>query len=354
MGKAIQDFKVDLIAVLARDKAIYITYAILIGLTTGLLMAFGLYAEAKYFLYGSGFTLLTLISFLTLSIAFFIKLIIQKHPSPIRAFKEQFDFLLKHPEEIIGFILLLSTTSFLFSAFTSLKSLIPSIQPFAYDALLANLDRTLHLGVDPWVITHNIFSSALASGILNLFYNLWFFLYWVVLFFFILRTSPKRERLQYLITHMLAWFIIGGLLATLMSSAGPPYYDHFAEGVNPFSPLIERLNIQNNWLENNIPWLKIWALNTQDLLWANYQSGDPALGSGISAMPSMHLSMAVLMALGMQKFNKYLAIFFWAFVIIIQIGSVHLGWHYAIDGYLAILITLLLWKIVGRMCFKLS
>jgi hypothetical protein len=36
------------------------------------------------------------------------------------------------------------------------------------------------------------------------------------------------------------------------------------------------------------------------------------------------------------------------FTAIVQVGSVHLGWHYAIDGYLAIVGTLLVWWCVGR------
>ncbi|MDF4804113.1 phosphatase PAP2 family protein, partial [Vibrio parahaemolyticus] len=41
-----------------------------------------------------------------------------------------------------------------------------------------------------------------------------------------------------------------------------------------------------------------------------------------------------------------------AFAVIIQIGSVHLGWHYAVDGYASTLTTFTLWKFVKH-CFEL-
>ncbi|MCV5838215.1 phosphatase PAP2 family protein, partial [Escherichia coli] len=51
--------------------------------------------------------------------------------------------------------------------------------------------------------------------------------------------------------------------------------------------------------------------------------------------------------LSICRLNKKLGYFAYAFAILIQIGSVHLGWHYAIDGYVGTLLTVLLWKIVG-------
>ena len=36
-----------------------------------------------------------------------------------------------------------------------------------------------------------------------------------------------------------------------------------------------------------------------------------------------------------------------AFAVIIQIGSVHLGWHYAVDGYIGASLTLAVWFGVG-------
>jgi hypothetical protein len=35
-------------------------------------------------------------------------------------------------------------------------------------------------------------------------------------------------------------------------------------------------------------------------------------------------------------------------VLITQAGSVHLGWHYAIDGYASILLTFLIWRTVEQ------
>jgi hypothetical protein len=37
------------------------------------------------------------------------------------------------------------------------------------------------------------------------------------------------------------------------------------------------------------------------------------------------------------------------FAVLILLGSVHLGWHYAVDGYAGALGAALLWHLVGRL-----
>ena len=107
-----------------------------------------------------------------------------------------------------------------------------------------------------------------------------------------------------------------------------------------YQPLMKYLN-------NAQKFFPIWALNTQEMLWKSYESNKIGLGSGISAMPSMHLSTSILFTLVGWRSNRLLGVLFSIFAVVIMLGSVLLAWHYAIDGYVAILFTLLIWYTVG-------
>ncbi len=88
-------------------------------------------------------------------------------------------------------------------------------------------------------------------------------------------------------------------------------------------------------------------LTVQEYLWAAYRDGTTSKGSDISAMPSLHVAMAVLMALGTWRINRWIGAGMWAYALMIQIGSVHLAWHYAIDGFLAAVLTVGIWRLTG-------
>ena len=64
-------------------------------------------------------------------------------------------------------------------------------------------------------------------------------------------------------------------------------------------------------------------------------------------MPSVHVAMATILALLAWRISKLLGVLMSAYLIVIQIGSVHLAWHYAIDGYVSIILTIIIWKLVG-------
>lgn len=89
------------------------------------------------------------------------------------------------------------------------------------------------------------------------------------------------------------------------------------------------------------------ALELQQTLWLNYSSGDRSIVSGISAMPSMHVSIATLMALGTWQLSRKLGMLMTIYAVIIMIGSVHLGWHYAVDGYVSAIGTIAIWYGTG-------
>lgn len=282
-------------------------------------------------------------------IAYFFVLIYQKEKSPLKKYFELFTYPLRNPSEAINFILMLTAISFVLSVYSSTKDAIPFLIPYYADPLLIAIEEKIHFGYQPWEITHSIFSTSLATGVINLFYNLWFFFCWIFLIYFCMATHKAHIRQQAIISFIACWLLIGGLLATLLSSVGPCYYGYLYDQSPLFDPLMDLLTSQNNKLQAQDSFLGVWALKTQDALWESYISETSNFGSGISAMPSMHVSMATLMALSLSALNRKLGVLGWLYVFVILIGSVHLGWHYALDGYLSIPLTVAIWYAVKNL-----
>lgn len=235
----------------------------------------------------------------------------------------------------------------LLNSFTALKAAIPAFKPFAYDALFAHIDRQI-FGTDPWRLTHAVFGSPLASWVLQFAYNYWFFLMWMGVIYAALKTDYRAWRAQYLLAFCLTWMLIGSAAAVLLSSAGPCYFGHVVSGPNPFAPLMERLHALDAAIREQGIGLGITSLQVQDMLWRGYQSGSASTGAGISAMPSLHVATSVLMARAGFALNRKAGLLLSLFAGLIWIGSVHLGWHYAIDGLVSLPLALLIWAFAGR------
>ena len=285
------------------------------------------------------------VSVLCWAIYYYFHLLIKKHPHPLFAFYKKIKSLLIPLHRVVYFIFLILALNITFSTYTYLKSIIPDLHPFQFDSLFAQIDNSIHFGVEPWQITHTIFNNAWSTLFLNILYNAWFFFMWGVLLFFILYKHNEKLRMQFLLTFLSSWLVIGGFFATLLSSVGPCFYEPLL-GSERFTPLMNQLAQQNQFLISN-DHLSIWALSTQNELWNTHIRQANEIGAGISAMPSMHVSIAVLLAIAMYNLDRRLGAIAWIYALLIQIGSVHLGWHYAIDGYTSILLTTLLWKSIG-------
>ncbi len=192
----------------------------------------------------------------------------------------------------------------------------------------------------PWQWLHTIVGSPIISSGINFFYHLWFFVMYAIFFWqaFSLRTPLLRMR--FLLSFVGIWILVGTVCAIGLSSAGPCYYGRITGLNDPFKPLLEYLYATNKMFP-------ILALDVQERLWKNYTGGGLGLGSGITAMPSMHVATSTLFALLGWRVNRALGIILTIFLVIIMIGSVHLGWHYAIDGYVAIIGTWLVWLSTG-------
>ncbi len=227
-----------------------------------------------------------------------------------------------------------------FGVFTSLKSLIPVMNPYGWDVAFAEWDRVLHGGVDPWRLLQPLLGYPLITAAINVTYNSWGFMLYIILLWQTFSTRSPRLRMQFLLTFVLAWIVLGTIAATALSSVGPVYFGRVTGVEDPFAPLMA-------YLQSVAEIYPVGALNAQEYLWKVYQEGGYALGSGISAMPSLHVAMVFLFALVGWRSGRVPRIVLTAYAVIIMIGSVHLGWHYAIDGYLGIAGTWLIWKFAG-------
>lgn len=222
-------------------------------------------------------------------------------------------------------------------AFAQFKSLIPLIQPFAWDEIFAGLDRSLHLGVDPYAPLHALLGGDLSLTFFGGLYNLWLFLAYFTLFATCFLRPESEVRMQFLVAFLLTWAIGGNLLATAFSSAGPPYYALLGLG-GQYLPLFDRL-------ADHAAAGGLSVLDTQQLLWKFYTAPDSI--NSISAFPSMHVASSVLMAILGLALSRWVGLALGLFAACIMLGSVLLGWHYAVDGYAGALIAVFSWKVSG-------
>jgi membrane-associated phospholipid phosphatase len=133
-------------------------------------------------------------------------------------------------------------------------------------------------------------------------------------------------------------------MASVGASAGPVYYNHATHAIDPYSDLIRQLDsvtVSHGPLFARTNQLGLWDLHSADR-WGAF--------AGISAMPSLHVGLAVLFALVAGQRSRWLAGFLWCYAGLIQVGSIVLGWHYAVDGYAGALIACAVWVAAGRLC----
>ena len=223
--------------------------------------------------------------------------------------------------------------------FTTFKAAIPRLHPFDWDARLSAIDIALHGGTAPWAWLQPLLGHPLLTALLNVAYHFWFLLFYALLYWLILDTRRPLLRMQFLLSFTTAWIVLGSVVAVLFASAGPCFYGHF-HASDPYAPLMAYLHASHH----HIP---VWALTVQDMLWQGYQSGGSVGELGISAMPSMHVATSVLMTLVAWPIRRGAGIALAAFTVLIMLGSIHLGWHYALDGYVGAVGAIVIWQAVG-------
>src|SRR3546814_20498821 len=71
-------------------------------------------------------------------------------------------------------------------------------------------------------------------------------------------------------------------------------------------------------------------------------------------MPSVHNGLAALFAIAAFRLWRPLGWVVAAYAALLWVGSIHLGWHYAIDGMVSIALTFALWQVTGRIADRLE
>lgn len=213
--------------------------------------------------------------------------------------------------------------------YSSLKQAIPLMNPVLYDDQFWAIDRWLHLGHSPVHTSLSWFSAPVFSRPIDGLYVFWYTVKMPFLVYFVF-FAAQRRCWRFLTAYFLLW-MAGVFFAIAWPSVGPIYTNPelFSELAKPFADTL------------------------QAPLWADYQAllADPAayqfkLYEGVAAFPSLHVGFMALFAISVREVRWI----FWPMVIfwgLIQLGSVLLGWHYAVDGYAGSLIGVALWFALG-------
>jgi len=239
-------------------------------------------------------------------------------------------------ERLASFFLVVAIVAVHMVAFRYIKPLIPVVHPFAWDAQFARWDTILH-GTDPWRLVHPYLAPPIVMRILVTAYVFYFYAIFTGVSWQAARHNDSKVRMQFLLTFLLCWMLLGTVAATIFSSAGPCFYHHIVPGPDPYAELMAYL--QSPATPASV------TVQTQKNLWYIYENHEYGHLFSISAMPSMHIALTFLLVLvARSRITRVLSIIF---TIVVALGCIHLAWHYAVDVYAGIIGTWLIWWIVG-------
>jgi|ETN07SMinimDraft_1059922.scaffolds.fasta_scaffold01392_7 hypothetical protein len=209
---------------------------------------------------------------------------------------------------IIFLLMLLAWANMM--AFLYIKPVLNIFVPFGADPLLADIDKALFLGTDPWRLL-----DWMNVNFANMFYHPGWFALMIIALMFLFASPSSPEKTAMALSYFLLWSIVGPLVHTILPAGGPIFFERLGHG-DRFATLSPGDQ----------------TMRAADYLWRNFSNGEFSPAAGISAMPSMHVTMSAWTVLCFYYFARSWWIPVAAISGYIALLSVALGWHYAIDG----------------------
>jgi hypothetical protein len=224
-------------------------------------------------------------------------------------------------------------------AFTTFKFEYTQRISFFADPALAALDHAIHFG-DPWQWARALLPGWLDYPLFVFYSAVWFMtVIGAVALAAFLPDRALRER--YLASFTIGVMVLSSAVRVAGNSAGPIFYDRI-HGGDRFAGLMEALQSSPAGPA---------VLDIGRYLHGSFTTDTTMPGTGIAAMPSLHVAIAFLNALFFAKLGRVAAVLGWSQFGAVLFGSVYFGWHYAFDGYVSIAVMLVLWRMfaeVGR------
>lgn len=297
------------------------------------LLGSGTSSEAAYAFYGGRFLFVFAFFFPMLALLFDWAVILHRFDRR-RALAARHMFSNQRIASLLCGVVLMQVMVLFVGTFTAVKNVLPVWQGgFPYDRLHADIDKALHFGADPWRWLYAFGGHDLVRVAVEWNYTtLYFVLCFGGLFFVVTSPAARSVRNRYLFEFMLVWIVVGNLLAGLFLSAGPAFYGFVTGDQVRFA---EQLQFIAKGLGNPSS-----AARLQAYLWDLYATRQFGFASGISAFPSVHVGLVMMNALFLKDRDWRLGAIGFGYVALIMASSVYLGWHYAIDGYVAVVVVL--------------
>lgn len=229
------------------------------------------------------------------------------------------------------------------------KCFIPFYNPFGFwDPLFAEWDRLLHFGYHPHEFLMPIADAFPPfAKLLDYCYFFWYLAITLTVTYCLYCDRNFRRRMHYIWAYIITFLFAGSSMALAFSSVGPLFYGDFILNTpNPYQDLMSHLAMINertglNFFEHKHILIN-WVRNSEII--------DK---NSILAMPSMHNATMLFAAVYLRTVNRYV---FWGacvMVVLVFLGSVYTGLHYAIDAYVAYGVVIIIWLLTGRLIKKL-